>query len=141
MVADELSKRHKASIIITGSKADRELAKKISLKMSHQPIDTSGRFSLTQLTALIKRCHLYITNDTAPMHIANALKIPLVAIMGPGTMKTAPYQKNNCIVLKKDVGCSPCYKFKCKDMRCLKGITVDEVIQASEILLKDYVKN
>lgn len=134
-VADELAKRHKAKIIITGSKADSGLAKRISQKMSNQLIDTSGRFSLTQAVALIKRCHLYITNDTAPMHIANALKVPLVAIMGSGTVKTAPYQKENCIILRKNIECSPCYKFRCWSMRCLKNITVDMVIDASEKLL------
>ena len=139
-VAEVLAKRYRAKIIITGAKYERWLAERISRKMSAQAIDASGKLSLTQLIALIKRCNLYITNDTAPMHIANALKTPLVAIMGPGTMKTGPYQKDNCIVLKKDVECSPCYKFKCKDMKCLKIITTDEVIQASEILLKDNAK-
>lgn len=136
-VVEVLAKSYGAKIIITGTKDESWLAKKISLKMSTQPIDASSKLSLTQLIALIKRCNLYVSNDTAPMHIANALKIPLVAIIGPGTMKTAPYQKDNCIFLKKDVECSPCYKFRCKDMKCLKVITVDEVIEACKKLLKD----
>ena len=135
-VADELAKRYKAKIIITGSKKDQGLAKKVSLKMSNQPIDASGRFSLTQLIALIKRCNLYITNDTGLMHIANTLKVPMIAIIGPGTMKTGPYQKENCIVIKKDVECSPCYKFRCRDLKCLRRITVDEVIEAADKLIK-----
>ena len=69
------------------------------------------------------------------MHIANALGTPLVAITGSGAVKFAPYQKENCIILRKDVECSPCYKFSCKDMKCLKLITIDEVIGACERLL------
>jgi len=136
-VAEVLAKIYSAKIIITGAKYERWLAERISRKMSAQAIDASGKLSLTQLIALIKRCNLYITNDTAPMHIANALKTHLVAITGPGTMKTVPYQKENSIILKKDVECSPCYKFRCKDMKCLKIITVDEVIEACKKLLKD----
>jgi phosphatidylinositol alpha-1,6-mannosyltransferase len=134
-VADELANRYKAKVIITGFEAERELVKKIGIKMSHQPI-VALSFSLTQLAALIKRCNLYISNDTAPMHIANALKTHLVAIMGPGSMKTAPYQEENCIILKKDTECAPCTKFRCRSMKCLNNITTDMVIEASEKLLK-----
>lgn len=129
--ADALAARYNAKIIITGNKYDRRFARSISREMSHQPIDASGRFSLAGLAALLKRCRLFITNDTAPMHIANALNVPLIAIMGPGTLRTAPYQRENCVTLRKAADCSPCYKFSCADMRCLKGITPDMVIEAS----------
>lgn len=135
-VADELVKKYKAKIIITGSQAEHGLIEKIICKMFHPPIDTCGRLSLTHLAALINKCRLFISNDTAPMHIANALKVPLVAIMGPGTMRTAPYQKENCVILKKDSFCAPCYKFRCPDKKCLDAISVDEVIEACGRLLK-----
>lgn len=134
--ADELVKKYKAKIIMTGSQAEHGLIEKIIRKMSHRPIDTCGRLSLTQTAALINKCRLYISNDTAPMHIANALKVPLVAIMGPGTMRTAPYQKENCIILKKESSCAPCYKFSCWEQKCLDAISVDEVIEACGRLLK-----
>jgi len=135
-VAEALTERYRAKIIITGTKDERWLAEKISLKMTDKPIISSGKLTVTQLIALIKRCNLYITNDTGPMHIANALGTSLVAIMGPGTMKTAPYQKENCIILRKEVECAPCYKFRCNDMKCLNLITVDEVIEACGKLLE-----
>jgi heptosyltransferase-2 len=133
--AGELAKIYKAKIIITGTKAELGLARKISLKMSVKPVVSAGLLTLGQLVALIRRCNLYISNDTGPMHIANALGTPLIAIIGPGTMKTAPYQKDNCIILKKDVECSPCYKFRCKDTKCLNMITVDEALGACKKLL------
>lgn len=134
-VGEVLAGKYKAKIVITGSRNEKELAEKILHKISDSVIDTTGN-SLAQLTAVIKRCSLYITNDTGPMHIANALRIPLVAIMGPGIMKTSPYQKENCIILRKDVECWPCYKFRCKDMKCLNLVTVNEVIEASKKLLE-----
>lgn len=134
LLADKLASRYRARIIITGFKTDRELAEIIGLKMSHEPM-VALDLPLTQLAALIKRCNLYISNDTAPMHIANALKTPLVALMGPGSIKTAPYAKDNCIILRKDIECAPCNKFRCKERRCLDNITTDMVMQASEELL------
>jgi heptosyltransferase-2 len=139
-VADALAVKYKARIIITGAKNESWLGKRINHIMINKPINAMGKLSLTQLIALIRRCNLFITNDTGPMHIANALKIPLIAIMGPGSMKTAPYQNENCIILNKKVSCYPCYKFKCNDMRCLKSITVNDVIQAANILLEKNVK-
>lgn len=135
-VADQLIKMYKAKIIITGSKQDQGLVRNIRLRMSNPSIDASGRFSLTQITALIKMCDLFITNDTAPMHIANTLAVPLIAVMGSGSLRTSPYQKENCIVLRKNVDCSPCYKFACKDRKCLEAIIVEMVIDASKQLLK-----
>ncbi|MBU1853370.1 MAG: glycosyltransferase family 9 protein [Candidatus Omnitrophica bacterium] len=131
-----LSNRYKAKVIITGAKNDRWLTERISHSIFPKPLDSSGRLSLTQLPALIKRCKIYITNDTGSMHIANALETPLVAIMGPGTMKLAPYQRENCIIIRKEVECSPCYKFRCRNMSCLDIISVDDVIQAAAVLLK-----
>ena len=140
-VAEELSARYKMRVVITGTKQAAGLAKKISGRMSVKPLDLCGKLSLTQLIPLIRRCNVYISGDTAPMHIANALKTPLAAIMGPGIMKTAPYQEENCIILRKQVDCWPCYKFRCKHMKCLKIITPNEVIAAASSLLKDYVKD
>jgi heptosyltransferase-2 len=140
-VCDILAREHKAKIVITGSKSEIGLAKKIEDKMDIEPIDSTGKLSLTQLAALISRCNLYISNDSGPMHIANALETPLVAIIGPGMTKIAPYQEKNCIILKKRAECSPCYKFDCRDMRCLKNIIPDEVIGAADTLLKNNVKD
>lgn len=139
-VCQALTTRYRMKIIITGTKDEDRLVRKIASALPAQIVDTCGKLSLSQLAALIRRCNLYITNDTGPMHIANALGTPLVAIIGPGPMKTAPYLSDKCIILKKDVDCSPCFKFRCKDMRCLRTITTDEVIKACDVLLKDYAQ-
>ncbi len=140
-VAQELATRYGVKIVITGTKDATHLARKIASKLSVKPLDFTGKLSLTELGVLIKRCNLFISGDTAPMHIANALKTPLVAIMGPGVMKTAPYQEDNCIILRKEVDCFPCYKFRCRHMRCLKIIIPEDVVKASGSLLKGYVKD
>ena len=140
-VADELAKKFNAKIIITGSKNESTLAGKVCRSISSGSIDTSGKLSLGQLIALISKCKLYISNDTGPMHIANALGVPLIAIMGAGSMKTAPFQRNKCVLLKKPVACSPCYKYRCSDLKCLSLISPIDVINAAENLVEQYVKD
>lgn len=136
LAADQLIKIYNAKIIITGGPNERKLAASLKSKMSGCSIDVSGRFSLPQIVALFKRLNLFITNDTAPMHIANALGTPLISIMSCGGLKTVPYQKENFIALMKDVDCAPCYKYTCRHRKCHNLITPGMVINASNQLLK-----
>ncbi|MFH1478209.1 MAG: glycosyltransferase family 9 protein [Candidatus Omnitrophota bacterium] len=135
-VAEALIKKYNAKIIITGSKKESILVKKIRQNMSFDIIDATI-MSLEELAVLIKRFRLYISNNTGPMHIANALEVPLISIEGGVLFKTAPYQKDKCIILRKHIECSPCYKQRCSSMKCLKMISPEEVIQASIKLLED----
>ncbi|MFC1631616.1 glycosyltransferase family 9 protein [Candidatus Omnitrophota bacterium] len=134
-LADQLIKRYQAKIVITGGKKEIDLVKQLSSLMGQKPVIATAELSLSEVSALIKKCSLYITNDTGPMHIANALNVPLVAIMGPGPEELGPYQRNKCVVLRKYTGCSPCYKFNCQDLSCLRMISVNDVLHAADKLL------
>lgn len=88
--------------------------------------------NLLNLAAIIKRCSLFITNDTGPMHIAAGVGVPVIDIVGPSNpKKTGPYTKN-CIIVKKELFCSPCKKLHCDDLSCLKLITVEDVLKEVE---------
>jgi ADP-heptose:LPS heptosyltransferase len=64
------------------------------------------------------------------MHIAAACGIPVVAIFGPtNPARTGPYGKKNRI-LQTYLPCAPCYRKKCKDLKCMKGISVEQVFEA-----------
>ena len=59
-------------------------------------IDLRNRINLTELPALIDRASVVVTNDSAPLHIASALKKSLVAIFGPTSAKRyGPYPQNS----------------------------------------------
>jgi len=66
----------------------------------------------------------------------------MVVLWGPAKLyKFHPYyDKDKYIVIKKDVECSPCYKFKCRKHLCMELITVEDVLQAAEELLKRFPK-
>lgn len=98
----------------------------------------AGKTSIRSLMALINACSVFLTNDSGPMHIAAALRVPLLALFGSTSdVKTGPsYGVGN--VLHKHVECSPCYKRKCPiDFRCMTRITVDEVYNQIQNLLKN----
>ncbi len=88
--------------------------------------------SLRRLVALISKCSFFISNDSGPMHIADALMKPLVVIFGrnqPGlsSRRWGPVNKS-AVVVWRDVGCQECLAHNCqKGFLCLQSITVDEV--------------
>lgn len=130
-LADRLVKEFSAQIIITGGKKDLKLAKKILSLMKKKAILACGVFDLKQLGALCKRLDLFITADTGPLHIANAVGAKkIIALFGPTHPTiTGPFPMNKVAIISKDVGCSiPCYKVRCRDNRCMSLITPEEVL-------------
>ena len=134
----EINKKIPSRFVIGGGKNESALAKKLIETVNLKMIDLCGELTIKELGALIKRCNLYISNDTGPMHIAAILKIPLVAIFGPGYLVRYDPSKisDKVVVLSKNTDCAPCNKVSCKSMRCLEGISPDEVAQAALSLLK-----
>lgn len=67
-------------VVIIGGKD--ELAKniKFSSSVSGALIDLTGRTTLIQLAALLKRCKLLISGDSGPLHLASCVETPVVAI-------------------------------------------------------------
>jgi ADP-heptose:LPS heptosyltransferase/GT2 family glycosyltransferase len=134
-----IKKDFPAKFVIALSKGERPLADRFS-KLAHGAvIDLSGLLELDGLLALIKRCSLFISNDTGPMHLAALLKTPLVALIGQGDLPRYDVRRfsDKAIVLHKQVSCSPCYQQECKDLQCLRLITPEDVLQAARKLLKD----
>jgi len=134
-IADKLAFKFKARIVITGSLNDLHCAKEIQDLMQTKPIITCGIFNLKQLGALCKRLDLFITADTGPLHIANAVGAKkIIALFGPTSVGiTGPYPAHNVTILTKDVGCKiPCYVVGCKDNRCMKAITPEDVLEAAK---------
>jgi len=117
-------------VICFGDQAGASLVHEICEGFSQRVINLAGITSLRELLALIQRCNVFLTNDSGPMHIAAALKTPLVALFGStNEIATGPYKHGK--VIHKHVSCSPCYKRTCPiDFRCMKRIEADEVYEA-----------
>ncbi|WP_447968242.1 lipopolysaccharide heptosyltransferase II [Nitrospira sp. M1] len=124
--------------VLVGGPGEELLANNIASLMQSTPIVLSGKTSLRELMVIIKRCSLFITNDTGPMHIAAAFHVPLVAIFGstdPGY--TAPFGLEDAVV-QESVRCAPCFLRSCPiDHRCMTQVTVQ---QAYEMALRQLSK-
>jgi ADP-heptose:LPS heptosyltransferase len=138
-LCDALVERHGATIVFTGKgEGERALIRETMALMHHPAIDTCDQFSVGELLALLRACHLVVSNDTSVMHLAAALKRPLAALFGP----TNPLQygpgNDEDLVLYKDLFCSPCltnYNLKvsyCSDPVCIRTISVEEALAEIE---------
>jgi len=130
-----IQERRGAEIVIVGSAAEAGIAEAVRKEMRRQPHILTGSTSLRELMGVIAWSTLLIANDTGPMHLANALGVPVVGVFGPtDPAVTGPFAPPARVV-KKDVPCWPCYYRRCPlDHRCMTLIAPAEVAGAAESL-------
>ncbi|MGZ9143561.1 MAG: glycosyltransferase family 9 protein, partial [Candidatus Binatia bacterium] len=96
---------------------------------------------LRELPAAIGRCQVFVTNDSGPMHIAVARKVPTVALFCATTPDLGFYPySGNAIVIQKQLGCRPCTSHggrRCPLVHesCIRQIRAQTVLAAVEKLL------
>jgi heptosyltransferase-3 len=131
-------------VVLTCAPAENEKAflEKIKALSSVPLLDLGGRLTLRELGALIAhpRCRLFFGPDTAPMHIAAAMKKPTVALFGPsGEHMWGPWGEGH-LVIEKGWSCRPCGKAGCEDTgvsRCLAELTAEEVLEKLDAYIRE----
>jgi ADP-heptose:LPS heptosyltransferase len=125
----------RARFVIISSKGEGEVARSIALRLQGRALLTEGRFDLMEVACLIKKCRLFIANDSGPLHMALALGVPTLALIGADSpLRIGPYQvENGRYLYRKDQVCNQerCLNRRCFDNRCLKAILLEEVFEAA----------
>lgn len=134
-LALRFSKEKDVTLIFFGEPASALQVKDIVHGIAPNVISLAGMTSLREFMAWLEILDLFVTNDSGPMHIAAALKTPLLALFGStNAVATGPYKQGT--VIHKHVACSPCYLRTCPiDFRCMKQISVEEVFCAMQKIL------
>ena len=141
-VADMLRQSYQAQIAFAGGPQDHELCKQIVQQLPFgRAFNFAGKFNLLQSAALLGQSSLVITNDSGMMHLAQAQKVPVVAIFGSTTRELGYFPlPEKSVVVENQVSCRPCSHNgldKCPKghFKCMKGITENQVIQACNKLI------
>ena len=142
-----LKKLYNSSFIIIGGANDINLGKYIKEALNQETIDLTGRTTLRQTVALLKRCHLYVGNDTGSMHIAAAVGVPIVEIScfpvdGPkwhwnSPSRFAPWKVAHKIVQTRRISNIP-EAFAGKHSNSIREISVVQVQDAICELFQQY---
>ena len=133
-----------ARVYMIGGPDDRSYVESMVAQCGDRVGNLAGELGIEELFPFLRRCDLFITNDSGPLHMACLMETPTVSFFGPET--PAFYgpvgEDGRTKVFYKCLYCSPClsaYNVKtseCQgDNRCLQAITVDEVFDASITML------
>jgi ADP-heptose:LPS heptosyltransferase len=111
----------KARVFLLGGPREKDLNRYLARKSRAGVYNTGTDHSLLEFAGLISFLDLVVTSDTLGMHLAIALKKPVVALFG----STCPqeidlYGRGSKIFIEAD--CSPCYKQTCPDPKCMSAI-------------------
>ena len=117
--------------VLFGVEKDAPLGEEILRDFTGPHRNLIGKTSLAQLIAELRGCNLLLTNDTGTMHLAAFLGVPTVALFGSTEPALTGPRGDIHRVIRHHVACSPCYLRECPlDLRCMKAITVPEVVTA-----------
>jgi heptosyltransferase-2 len=124
-------------VLLIGSRDELDVSEEVIRRMQKEPVVLTGKTSLDQITAVLDRADLIVTNDTGPAHIGAALGRPTIVIFGPtNPLTTRPFAPE-AEILRNPPDCAPCMLRDCPiDHRCMTALTVDEVFEHSVALLK-----
>lgn len=139
-VADRLIEKYGFKVLVISGPGDITLAQKVISQMLYAAINLAGKTSVSQLASLLKRCRLFISNDSGPVHIASAVGTPVISIFGRNQKGLSPKRwgplGENDRILHKEVGCIECLAHNClKDFACLKAITTEDVLKAVDAIM------
>lgn len=142
-VALRLAKETDLDFLIFGGKADHfceALHAALPLNRSH---NFQGKLSILEGAAILPRCQVVIANDTGLLHVADAVGVPSVAILGPTSaeMGCEPFQPRSRLA-EVDLWCRPCSKngeAPCirSERFCLSRVTVDRVTSLTLGILRE----
>jgi len=142
-LSDKLIQDLGAKIIFIGGAGDQKVIEEIQKMMKNNAICAAGLFRLNELAALFKKMKLFISVDSGPLYIADAVGTPVIDIFGPSDIKEVHPTGAKCRILRKDISCAPCsFMFEgprfCKEghSKCLKEITTEDVFNAARDLIK-----
>ncbi|MBF0510780.1 MAG: GT4 family glycosyltransferase PelF [Candidatus Omnitrophica bacterium] len=125
-------------VILTGESKDSVLGRKLLSMAKAKPANFIGKTNIMQLAVLIKRCKVFISQDSAPLHVAASQHVPVLALFGPTDPKRHMPPVDNSAILHRSLKCAPCYSGICKinTYACMKEILPEEVAQKIMQLIK-----
>jgi heptosyltransferase I len=117
-----------AGLVCVGSRVDVPLAASLQAAIDPLPLlDLSGRTTLLQLAALTRESHLFVSNDTGPLHLAAAAGASVVGIYTCTNPRlTGPYGSSGSTV-QSCVWCAPSFRKTCNRLECFAELNPDRV--------------
>jgi heptosyltransferase-2 len=137
--AEKVIKELEGSVVIYGGESEKALSEEILSLCRGETgrlVSMAGETSLREMVSMVSESDLIVANDSGPMHVAYAVRTPLVALFGPTHPLLARPPVEESVSIFKDI-CPPCYLRKCpkEQTECMEAITTEEVFESAKKLL------
>lgn len=129
-----LGNRYQAKILIAPGPGEDSIADTIRRHASYPvTILPASQGGLKMLKGLLAATHLLISNDTGPRHVAHALHVPAVILMGSTDPRHTDTPLEKAAVLRHPIACAPCHLKQCPFPHhgCMTGISPERVAEAA----------
>jgi len=141
----QLIQNKNAKIFIFGGPEENDLKKLISSGINSKNVFEIHTKNLAQSAAIMKRCNLFITNDSSLMHVSAAMQLNVLALIGPTNTNYIYPWKTNYKIAALNLECMPCFFYSPKPLicyrndvlfKCIKELTVKKVYNIAEEFIK-----
>jgi len=139
-LADAIKETTGCEVVLIGDRYDSVVIERVLFYMKTKPVNLLEKTNIRELSYLIRKAELLITNDSAPLHIASITGCSTLAFFGPtDEKKYGPFTLAKKLVMRKNLKCAPCEVAQCVNFEnkyeCLKSISVEEALAAVKELL------
>jgi heptosyltransferase-2 len=133
-----LVKNRNAHVLVFGGPEEKTLITEIAHTSGSKQVLVPPSSTIIESASLMKRCNAFVTNDSGMMHLAAALKLPTVAIIGPTNTNYIHPWHTEYEVASLFLDCSPCFVYSPRPLRCsrndikfkcIKELTAETVFQ------------
>ena len=134
-----LIRNYNAKILLFGGPAEEQLKNNIVSLINHEDAHVVPSRNILESASVMKRCDVFVTNDSSLMHISSALQLKVVAIIGPTNPKYIYPWKTEHKIVSLNLDCAPCFFYSPRPLicnrndvkfKCIKELDVDRVYAA-----------
>ena len=125
-------------MVLTGASSDRELVENVAARCKTMPEVLIGEVGLRGFAAFLERLDLFVSGDTGPMHLADAVACQGVALFGPSDPhRYRPESGETLTVVRNPVYCSPCNMIRRPPRECARSLSADgQGVLGQEVLFQ-----
>lgn len=123
------------AFLLSGAPNEKDLVQTVltGIRPGANVQSIAGEISVKELGALLAGAKCVLTGDTGPLHIASAVKAPIVCLSGAADPdRTGPTRPKDLVVIRRDLSCVPCQDRICRrgDIACMTGLPIEWVVKA-----------
>ncbi len=130
------------AIKFLGDSSTRDMGDQVKSQVSSLLFENlTGKTSVSEWIEQISKCDFLIGGDSAAVHAASDLGVPVLALFGPTLPEFgfAPWRKGSRVLGVKDLSCRPCHIHGpkvCpkKHHKCMKDLSPDEVYSYFQVM-------